>query len=65
MARTASSANRGRADVAVHGRKGILDPEIAAMIEKLEPPVIKQMKNILLAAKSRAHAGELTLLTTY
>jgi hypothetical protein len=35
------------------------------MIEKLEPPVMKQMRNILLAAKSGADAGELTSLKTY
>lgn len=48
-----------------YGRKGILDPKIAAMIESLEPPVIKQMREILLAAKARADAGGLTVLKTY
>ncbi|WP_407117598.1 DUF6538 domain-containing protein [Bradyrhizobium sp. LMG 9283] len=48
-----------------YGRKGILDPEMAAMIEKLEPPVVKQMREILLAAKGRADAGGLIVLTTY
>ncbi|WP_454620409.1 hypothetical protein [Bradyrhizobium cenepequi] len=48
-----------------YGRKGILDPQIAAKIEALEPPVIKQMREILLAAKSRAYAGELKALKTF
>ncbi|MGY3390773.1 hypothetical protein ACVWW6_003364 [Bradyrhizobium sp. USDA 3311] len=43
-----------------NGRKGILDPEIAAMIEKFEPPVVRQMRKVLLAAKRRADTGELT-----
>ena len=48
-----------------YGRKGILDPEIAAKIETLEPAVIKEMRKILLGAKARADAGELTVLKTY
>jgi len=48
-----------------YGRKGILDPQIAAKIEALEPAVIKQMREILFSAKSRADAGELTVLKTY
>ncbi len=48
-----------------YGRKGILDPQIAATIEALEPPVIKQMRETLLAAKNRADSGELTVLKTY
>ncbi|MDA9434415.1 site-specific integrase [Bradyrhizobium sp. CCBAU 51627] len=48
-----------------YGRNGILDPQIAAKIEALEPPVIKQMREILLTGKNRADAGELTLLKTY
>jgi len=48
-----------------YGRKGILDPQIAAKIEALEPPVVKQMGEILLATKSRADTGELTVLKTY
>jgi hypothetical protein len=50
---------------AVMGRNGILDPQIAAKIEQLEPPVIKHMREILLAAKSRADARELVVLKTY
>ncbi len=48
-----------------YGRKGILDPQIAAKIEALEPPVIKKMREILLDAKNRADVGELTALKTY
>ena len=48
-----------------YGRKGILDPQIAAKIEALEPAVIKQMREILIAAKSRADAGKLIVLKTY
>ncbi|WP_244485510.1 site-specific integrase [Bradyrhizobium tropiciagri] len=48
-----------------YGRKGVLDPQIAAKIEALGPPAIKQMREILLVAKNRADTGELTLLKTY
>ncbi|OKO69612.1 hypothetical protein AC629_41115, partial [Bradyrhizobium sp. NAS80.1] len=48
-----------------YGRKGTLDPQVAAKIEALEPPVIKQMREILLAAKNRADNRELTVLKTY
>lgn len=48
-----------------YGRKGILDPQVAAKIEALEPAVIKRMREILLGAKKRADAGELTILKTY
>jgi hypothetical protein len=48
-----------------YGRKGILHPQIAAKIEALEPAVIRQMREILLAAKSRSDAGELVVLKTY
>ena len=48
-----------------YGRKGILDPQIAAKIEALEPAVIRQMREILLAAKNRSDAGELVVLKTY
>jgi hypothetical protein len=48
-----------------YGRKGILDPEVAAKIEALEPAVIKKMREVLLGAKRRAEAGELTTLKTY
>lgn len=48
-----------------YGRNGILDPKIAARIEALEPPVVKQMRAILLGAKNRADDGKLTVLKTY
>ncbi|MDI4232507.1 hypothetical protein OZ411_06745 [Bradyrhizobium sp. Arg237L] len=48
-----------------YGRKGILDPQIAAKIEALEPAVVKQMREILLAAKNRADNGKLAVLKTY
>jgi integrase len=48
-----------------YGRNGILDPEIAAKIEALEPLVIKEMRKVLLGAKHRADAGELKVLKTY
>jgi hypothetical protein len=48
-----------------YGRNGVLDPQIAAKIEALEPLVVKQMREILLAAKSRADLGELIVLKTY
>ena len=48
-----------------YGRKGVLDPKVAAQIEALEPPVVKRMREILLGAKNRADAGELIVLKTY
>ena len=48
-----------------YGSKGVLDPKVAATIEALEPPVIKQMRDILLAAKNRADAGKLIVLKPY
>jgi hypothetical protein len=48
-----------------YGRKGILDPQIAAKIEALEPPVVKQMREIVLAAKNRTGAGDFSALKTY
>ncbi|WP_334402332.1 site-specific integrase [Bradyrhizobium sp. AZCC 2289] len=48
-----------------YGRKGILDPAVAALIEALEPPVIKMAREILLGAKAKADRGELTVLKTY
>ena len=48
-----------------YGRNGVLDPQIAAKIEALEPPVIKQMREILLAAKSLSDKGQLVVLKTY
>lgn len=48
-----------------YGRKGILDPAVAGLIETLEPPVIKTAREILLGAKSKADCGELIVLKTY
>jgi integrase len=48
-----------------YGRKGILDPAVAGLIEALEPPVIKTAREILLGAKAKADCGKLTLLKTY
>nr|WP_249146086.1 site-specific integrase [Bradyrhizobium diazoefficiens] len=48
-----------------YGRKGVLDPQIAAKIESLEPPIVKKMREILVAAKNRADTGELKILRTY
>jgi integrase len=45
-----------------YGRKGMLKPEQSAAIAKLEPPVIMEMRKILMAAKERAGGGELTVL---
>jgi integrase len=55
-----ASGVRGR-----YGRKGILDPQIAARIEALEPQVIKDARKILITAKNRADCGELVVLKTY
>jgi hypothetical protein len=38
--------------------KESLTPQIAARIEALEPQVVKDMREILLAAKNRADRGE-------
>lgn len=48
-----------------YGRKGILDPAVAGLIEALEPPVIKTAREILLGAKAKADRGEFTVLKTY
>jgi integrase len=48
-----------------YGRKGILDPEVAARIEALEPPVVKSAREILLGAKAKADRGELIVLKSY
>ena len=48
-----------------YGRKGILDPTVAAQIESLEPAIMKSAREILLSAKQKADRGELTILRTY
>jgi hypothetical protein len=45
-----------------YGRKSKIDPEQIAAIEKLEPGVVKTMREILMAAKEKAGRGELTVL---
>ncbi|NJL07941.1 MAG: hypothetical protein HC900_06510 [Methylacidiphilales bacterium] len=45
-----------------YGRKGMLSPEQAAAFAALEPPVVKEMRAVLLAAKNRADRGEMTVL---
>jgi integrase len=45
-----------------YGRKGKLDPQQAAIIAELEPPVIAKMRAVLMAAKTRAEAGNLAIL---
>jgi integrase len=45
-----------------YGRKSKIDPEQIAAIEKLEPGVVKTMREILMAAKGKAGRGELIVL---
>ena len=45
-----------------YGRKGKIDPAQIAAIEKLEPGVVKTMREILVAAKEKADRGELIVL---
>ena len=45
-----------------YGRKSKIDPEQIAAIEKLEPGVVKTMREILMAAKEKAGRGELIVL---
>ena len=42
--------------------RALLKPEQSAAIAKLEPPVIMEMRKILIAAKELAEGGELTVL---
>jgi integrase len=48
-----------------YGRKGILNPAVASLIEAIEPPVIKAAREILLGAKARADRGELIVLKSH
>lgn len=48
-----------------YGRKGVLDPTVAAQIEALEPPVMRTVRELLLDAKKKADVGELRVLKTY
>ena len=45
-----------------YGRKGMLDPAQVAAIHAADPPVIQQMREILLPAKRRADRGQLAAL---
>jgi integrase len=45
-----------------YGRKWLFSPEQVAAIEALEPPVVKKMREILMAAKEKADRGELITL---
>lgn len=45
-----------------YGKKGMFSPEQVAAIEALEPPVVKEMRKILMAAKKKADRGELIVL---
>jgi len=45
-----------------YGRKSKINPEQIAAIEKLEPGVVKTMREILMAAKEKAGRGELIVL---
>jgi integrase len=45
-----------------YGRKGMLSPEQAAAFAALEPPVVKEMRAVLLATKDKADRKELAIL---
>jgi integrase len=45
-----------------YGKKWLFSPEQVAAIEALEPPVVKAMRTVLLAAKEKADRGELVTL---
>jgi len=45
-----------------YGRNGMIDPKQVSAIEALEPPVVKTMRTILMAAKDKADLGELIVL---
>jgi integrase len=45
-----------------YGKKGMFSPAQVAAIEALEPPVVKAMRTILMAAKAKADRGELVVL---
>lgn len=45
-----------------YGRKGALDPAEARIIAAIEPPVVAQMRTILMGALERARCGELELV---
>jgi hypothetical protein len=43
-------------------RKGSINADQMAAITALEPEIVKQMREILMAAKDRANEGALTIL---
>ncbi len=45
-----------------YGRKGSIDANQMAAISALEPEIVKQMREILVAAKDRAERAELIVL---
>jgi hypothetical protein len=45
-----------------YGRKGSINGDPMAAISALEPEIVKQMREILVAAKARAENGELFVL---
>jgi len=45
-----------------YSRKSKIDPEQIAAIEKLEPPVVKTMREVLMGAKEKTDRGELIIL---
>jgi hypothetical protein len=45
-----------------YGKKGMFSPEQVAAIDALEPPVVKEMRKILMAAKEQADRGEFVTL---
>jgi hypothetical protein len=45
-----------------YGRKGSINANQMAAISALEPEIVKQMREILVAAKDRAERGELIVL---
>jgi len=44
-----------------YGAKGFLDPAEAKVISEIEPPVVQEMRRILIGARERALAGELKI----
>ncbi|MCH8490717.1 MAG: hypothetical protein LAT81_12415 [Oceanicaulis sp.] len=46
----------------VYGAKGFLDPAEAKVISEIEPPVVQEMRRILVDARDRALAGELQIV---
>jgi integrase len=48
-----------------YGRKGMLDRKQVSAIESLEPPVVKRMREILMAAKLKADRGDLVIIKPY